>query len=208
MSSRFFQRARLRGRAPVTARALATLLLIGSVVGCRGQTSTEPPIVPLRNMFDQDRYDAQSESHHFADQRTMRVPPAGTIPRERVIDPEVGQGRLPDDSGYVLTIPKGAIDSFGGMGALTERGQGRYDIYCRPCHDGTGRGQGMVIKHGFQPTPPSFMEERVRQMPDGQLFATISHGARIMPPYAARIPVEDRWAIVSYVRALQLSQGE
>jgi hypothetical protein len=189
--------------------AFAAASLIVSVLGCRGQTSTEPPIVPLRNMFDQDRYDPQAESQLFADRRTMRTPPAGTIPRERDIDPEVGQGRLPDDSGYVLEIPKAAVDRFGGMSAMLDRGENRYDIYCRPCHDGTGSGQGLVIKRGnFQPAPPSFHEERIRQMPDGQLFATITHGARMMPPYAARIPVDDRWAIVSYVRALELSQGE
>src|SRR5262249_27312653 len=66
--------------------------------GCRGQTSSQPPIVPLRNMFDQDRYDAQEESEFFADGRTMRTPVAGTIPRERELDPQLAEGRLPDDS--------------------------------------------------------------------------------------------------------------
>jgi hypothetical protein len=184
-------------------------VIVFAVLGCRGQTSAEPPIVPLRNMHDQDRYDPQAESNLFPDHRTMRTPPTGTIPRERVIDPEVGQGRLPDDSGYVLEIPKPAIDKLGGMQAMINRGQDRYNIYCRPCHDGTGGGQGIVVtRANFQPAPPSFHQDRIRQMPDGQLFATISHGARVMPPYAARIPVADRWAIVSYVRALELSQGE
>jgi cytochrome c5 len=92
---------------------------------------------------------------------------------------------------------------------MIERGLERYDIYCRPCHDGTGAGQGAVItRSGWQPPPPSFHQDRVRQMPDGQLFATITHGVRTMPSYGAYIPVNDRWAIVSYVRALQLSQGE
>ena len=92
---------------------------------------------------------------------------------------------------------------------MLNRGQDRYNIYCRPCHDGTGSGKGTVIERAnFQPAPPTFHQDRIRQMPDGQLFATITHGARVMPPYAARIPVVDRWAIVSYVRALQLSQGE
>ena len=76
-------------------------------------------------------------------------------------------------------------------------------------HDGTGAGKGIVIERGqFNPAPPTFHQQRLQQMPDGQLFATISNGVRMMPAYAPQIPVQDRWAIVSYVRALQLSQGE
>ena len=186
----------------------AVLLSLGTVAGCRGQTSTDPPIVPLRNMFDQDRYDPQSESQFFPDGRTMRTPVAGTIPRERQLDPEIGQGRLPDDSGYVLEVPSAVVASLGGPAAILDRGEERFNIYCRPCHDGAGTGQGMVItRSGWQPPPPSFHQDRIRQMPDGQMFATITHGVRIMPAYGARIPVADRWALVSYVRALQLSQG-
>ena len=196
-------------RACSSCIVVLALALAPAALGCRGQTSAAPPIVPLRNMFDQQRYDPQSESHFFADSRTMRTPVEGTIPRERVIDPEYGLGRLPDDSGYVLQIPRAAVDHFGGMAAMVDRGQDRYNIYCRPCHDGTGSGKGLVIQRsGWQPAPPTFHQDRIRHMPDGQVFATITHGARIMPSYGARIPVADRWAIVSYVRALQLSQGE
>jgi len=186
---------------------LLALLLAGA--GCRGQTSTDPPIAVLRDMFNQDRYSPQAESQLFADHRTMRMPVAGTVPRERELDPEIGQGRLPDDSGYVAEVPQAIAQRFGGAPAMIERGQGRYDIYCRPCHDGTGGGRGAVIlRSGWQPPPPSFHQDRIRQMPDGQLFATITHGVRSMPSYGAYVPVDDRWAIVSYVRALQLSQGE
>ena len=109
----------------------------------------------------------------------------------------------------MLELPKAAIDTAGGMGALVNRGEDRYNGYCRPCHDGTGAGQGTVItRSGWQPAPPSFHQERLMQAPDGQLFATITNGIRIMPAYGATIPIQDRWAIVSYVRALQLSQGE
>lgn len=190
-------------------RAVALVAVVAAVMGCRGQTSESPPIMPLRNMFDQDRYDPQAQSKLFADGRTMRMPVKGTVPRERVLDPEIGQGRLPDDSGYALQIPAQVIEQAGGMQPLIERGHQRYDIYCTPCHDGTGAGQGIVIERGkFAPAPPSFHQDRIRQMPDGQLFATISNGVRMMPGYGAQIPVQDRWAVVSYVRALQLSQGE
>jgi len=188
---------------------LCAAMPLAALAGCRGQTSAEPPIVPLRNMFDQDRYDPQSESSFFADRRTMRMPVVDTVPRERELDPEVGQGRLFDDSGYALEIPTSVVERMGGPSALLDRGEERYGIYCAPCHDGTGGGQGLVVtRANWQPAPPTFHQDRIRQMPDGQLFATITHGVRLMPSYGARIPIADRWAIVSYVRALQLSQGE
>jgi cytochrome c5 len=198
------------------ARLVSGLALAGTVLGalcgvqgCRGQTSVEPPIVPLRNMYSQDRYDPQSESEFFLDRRTMRPAVPDTVPRERQLDTEIGQGRLKDDSSYVLETPKAVVDHFGGAARMIDRGQERYDIYCRPCHDGTGSGQGMVVtRANWQPPPPTFHQDRLRKVPDGQLFASITHGVRLMPSYAARIPVHDRWAIVSYVRALQLSQGE
>jgi len=102
------------------------------------------------------------------------------------------------------------------MEKLLTRGQERFGIYCAPCHGLTGDGKGMVVckrdkvtdpceSRGFAPLP-SYEDERLRHMPDGQLFATISHGVRTMPAYGPQIPVSDRWAIVSYVRALELSQ--
>jgi hypothetical protein len=185
----------------------ACLLASASTAGCRGETTASAPVVPLRNMHDQDRYDVQSESDFFADGRTMRPPVPHTVSREEIIDPALGQGRLPDDSGYVLEIPRGAVESFGSMEALLDRGSERFGIYCTPCHDGTGSGKGTVVERGLAPAPPSFHDDRLRQAPDGMLFATISNGVRNMPSYAARIPVKDRWAIVGYVRALQLSQG-
>ena len=190
------------------AASVLSGLLAGVLGGCRGQTSAEPPILPLRNMFDQDRYNAQAESRWFADGRTMRMPVKGTVPRERELDPVLADGRLADDSGYVPEVPKAIADHFGGAEAMVARGHERFDIYCRPCHDGTGSGQGTVItRSGWQPAPPSFHQDRIRQMPDGQMFATITRGVRVMPSYGSRMPLEDRWAIVSYVRALQLSQG-
>jgi cytochrome c5 len=195
-----------------SAAMMAGLLVSGFAlagVGCRGQTSVEPPIVPIRNMYSQDRYDPQSESGFFLDRRTMRPPVTDTVPRERELDTEIGQGRLRDDSAYVLETPRAVVDHFGGAARMIDRGQERYDIYCRPCHDGMGGGQGMVVtRANWQPPPPTFHQDRLRKAPDGQLFASITHGVRLMPSYATRIPVHDRWAIVSYVRALQLSQGE
>ncbi|HEX7667429.1 MAG TPA: cytochrome c [Polyangiaceae bacterium] len=188
-----------------------TLLVIGLVgasvlAGCRGETSRETPIVPIRNMYNQPKYSMQGESEFFADHRTMRMPPEGVVSREEEWDETIASGRLDDDSGYVLTIPENVMEQAGGMEALEKRGQDRFGIYCTPCHDRTGSGGGMVVKHGLM-QPPTFHQDRLRHAPDGQIFATISNGIRNMPAYGPQIPVRDRWAIVSYVRALQISQA-
>jgi len=88
---------------------------------------------------------------------------------------------------------------------LVARGRNRYDVYCAPCHSRTGDGDGMIVRRGF-PAPPSYHTERLRNAPDSHLFQVISNGYGVMYPYADRITSEDRWAIVAYIRALQLSQ--
>jgi mono/diheme cytochrome c family protein len=188
------------------APTFASVALVSLLAACRGETSQDPPIVPIRNMYDQPRYDMQSESEFFSDGRTMRPPVEGTISREAWTDPRIARGRLEDESGYVLTIPSEIVEKAGGMQPLTARGQDRYGIYCAPCHGLSGHGDGIVVKHGMLP-PPTYHQDRLRHEPDGQLYATIQNGKGNMPPYAAQLTVEDRWAIVAYVRALQLSQA-
>ena len=189
--------------------ALASL----SSSACRGATSKDAPIVGIRNMYDQPKYDIQEESSFFADHRAMRPLVDGVISTEEEIDPRIGQGRLEDQTGYVLTIPTEVVSDtrVGGMDRLVARGQARYGIYCVPCHDGTGSGNGLAKKRAIASgatafAPPTFHQDRLRHMPDGQLFATITNGKNNMPPYAMQIPVLDRWAIVAYVRALQIAQ--
>ena len=198
-------------------RALPTLLAAVLLAGCQGQSSDDPPVLLERNMYDQERYNPESYSQFFADHRTMRPPVEGTVARDRYEDdPEIATGLLPDRSAYVLTIPQTYIQRSGGMEKIVARGQERFNIYCAPCHGRTGDGKGMVVckrdkasdpcqSRGFAPLP-SYEDPRLRQMPDGQLFATISRGVRTMPAYGAQVPIADRWAIVAYVRALQISQ--
>jgi hypothetical protein len=187
------------------------------MAGCQGQTGDDPPVLLERNMYDQERYNPESYSSFFPDHRTMRTPVEGTLARDGFEgDPEVATGLLPDKSGYVMTVPPGIVQRLGGMEKLLARGQERFGIYCAPCHGATGDGKGMVVckrdkvsdpceSRGFPPLP-TYADPRLRQLPDGQLFATITHGVRTMPSYGAQVPVQDRWAIVGYVRALQLSQ--
>ena len=186
-------------------KRLALLLVFSALAACRGQTAEDPPIVPIRNMYNQPKYEMQQQGEFFEDERAMRSPVEGTISRETEIDPRIAHGRLDDDTGYVLTIPQEAIDKLDGMDHMLKRGQDRFGIYCTPCHGLDGSGQGMVVKHGFVP-PPTYHQDRLRHMPDGQLYATIENGVRNMPAYGPQIPTFDRWAIVAYVRALQISQ--
>jgi mono/diheme cytochrome c family protein len=190
---------------------LSLSILAFGVLSCRGATSKDSPIVGIRNMYDQPKYDIQEESNFFTDHRTMRPLVEGVISREEDIDPRIAQGRLEDQSGYVLTIPADVVTRLGGADAMLSRGRARYGIYCTPCHDSTGAGNGLVKKRAIASgaaafVPPTFHQDRIRHLPDGQLFATISNGKNNMPPYAMQIPVNDRWAIVSYVRALQIAQ--
>jgi mono/diheme cytochrome c family protein len=193
----------------VLAGALAALSF--PLMSCRGQTSHEAPLVGIRNMYDQPRYDVQEESAFFPDHRTMRPLVDGVVAHDEEVDPQIAMGRLDDESGYVLTIPTQVANRMGGNQAMVERGRARFGIYCAPCHDNTGSGEGLAKRRAVASgaaafVPPTFHQDRIRHMPDGQLFATITNGKSNMPPYAMQIKVDDRWAIVSYVRALQLAQ--
>lgn len=195
-------------RHTILSLTLSVSALAG-VAGCRGQTSKDEPIFGIRNMYDQPKYEVQEESAFFADKRTMRPLVDGVVSRDTVTDPTIAQGRLEDQSGYVLEIPESVVASAGGRDKLVARGQERYGIYCVPCHDGTGNGNGLVKQRAVRSgatafVPPTFHQDRLRHIPDGQLYATIANGKGNMPAYV-QIPVADRWAIVSFVRVLQLA---
>lgn len=189
--------------------SLVIALFAFTALGCRGQTSKDSPVVGIRNMYDQPRYEAQEESAFFPDHRTMRPLVEGVVARDTDVNPEIALGRLEDQTGYVLEIPKEVVARVGGPEKLLARGKERFGIYCTPCHDNTGSGNGLVkqraVKTGATAfVPPTFHADRLRHIPDGQLFATISNGKGNMPAYP-QIQVSDRWAIVSYVRALQVA---
>jgi mono/diheme cytochrome c family protein len=176
-------------------RALAALLVLALPLlagGCRVRTA----------MFDQEKYEAYEKSALFADEAAMRPFPPGTVAR----------GQFDEDEAYLTgTLPGGVLaPSIPGRvtvdGALLRRGEERYGIFCAPCHGPTGDGNGMIVQRGYV-RPPSYHLARLRQAPDGHFFDAITRGFGRMPSYASQVPVEDRWAIVAYVRALQLSQN-
>jgi len=165
------------------ALALSVLLL----AGCRQDMHDQPKYVPLR------------PSDFFADGRSARPIPEGTVSR----------GNLKEDTLYYTG--KGADGKPSNQfpmpvtKELILRGEQRYNIYCTPCHDRTGNGNGMIVRRGYR-RPPTYHSDRMREQPNGYYYDVITNGFGAMPDYAAQIQPQDRWAIVAYIRALQLSQ--
>jgi mono/diheme cytochrome c family protein len=190
--------------------SLPTTLLLATLVlaGCRGSLSEKPPIHINPNMDWQERFDPQESIDRavFADGRAMRPPVEGTVARGFLKeDVAFHEGR--DVSGAFVAANVVPITD-----ELLVRGQERYEIFCTPCHGGAGDGRGIIMVgndgsgYGYVPAP-TFHQDRLRQVEDGYLYSVVKNGIRNMPGYAQQIPVADRWAIVAYVRALQLSQS-
>lgn len=169
-----------------TLSAAAILPLMLLMVACR------------QDMQDQPKYKPLGSSRFFADGRDARPIPAGTIARDELNDTD--SFHTGGDNGTFLdTIPL-RVDS-----ALLRRGQERFDIYCSPCHGRTGDGNGMVAQRGVK-IPADFHTDRLRSVPPGYIYQVIKNGYGAMGDYGDQIPVNDRWAIVAYVRALQFSR--
>lgn len=166
---------------------IGLFLCVGFIAGCRF------------DMSDQPRYEGLEASTFFAD---------GASARPRVAD-TVARGQLPENEHLTTGRLDGqVVDSFPFTVtvAVLERGQERYDIFCTPCHGLAGDGNGIVVDYGM-PQPTSFHDPDLRAETAGYYFTVITNGTRVMPAYGARIPPADRWAIIAYMRALQLSQN-
>lgn len=167
---------------------------------CRGTISHEPPVHLQQNMHFQTSFKPQEENDFFDDRRAMRPEVADTVARGSLQDDDkYYKGMVGED--YVKEIPAPLTMQ------LVQRGQNRFNIYCTPCHSKTAMGNGTVVQRGMVPPPNLVQDDRVLHMPVGYYFNVISHGVRSMPPYGHAIPIDDRWAIVSYLRALQLSHN-
>lgn len=165
--------------------AVAVLVLLSS--SCR------------QEMHDQPRYEPLEASTFFGDGRSARPQVAGTIARGQLrLDEHLYEGRIEGELATSLPIPL--------TPELLDRGQERFNIFCRPCHGGLGYGDGTIVDRGLTP-PPSYHDDRLREAPVGHFFDVMTNGFGRMTSYASRIPADDRWAIAAYVRALQLSQN-
>jgi mono/diheme cytochrome c family protein len=148
-------------------------------------------------MHDQPKYIPLRESTFFADGGSARAPVAGTVARGQLRDDTLlYTGKVGTEDAPVFPFP---IDA-----QVMARGRERYDIYCSPCHARTGTGDGMIVLRGYR-RPPTLHSERLRAAPPGHFFDVITNGFGAMPDYAVQVRPEDRWAIVAYIRALQLS---
>ncbi|MFL6601709.1 MAG: c-type cytochrome [Steroidobacteraceae bacterium] len=175
----------------------AGTVVIAALAGCEKH---------MRDMYDQPRYKPMAAGELFADGGASQMPLAGTEVHARGDFAGTSSGRIgtrdadawyrderAQSNPYPLTL-----DSL-------RRGQDRFNIYCAPCHSPVGDGDGFIVRRGF-PAPPSYHIDRLREAPDRHFFDVMTHGYGIMYSYADRVTPPDRWAIVAYIRALQLSQ--
>ena len=152
-------------------------------------------------MYDQEKYEPYEASSFFTDGLSARQPVTGTIARgELRFDQHLYTGKNGEE--LAATLP----ESIGIDIGLLQRGRERYEIFCTPCHDRTGGGNGMIVQRGFK-QPPSMHLDRLRNVPLGHFYDVVTSGFGTMASYASRIPVQDRWAIAAYIRALQFSQN-
>jgi mono/diheme cytochrome c family protein len=194
-------------------RSMAMALGMAAFLGCR------------QDMADQPRADPFEASRFFADGQSARPPVPGAVARgelradthlytgltdatQRALEEQAEKGKnkaersppsLERRYDYVADFP------FAVTAEVMRRGRERYQIFCTPCHDASGSGAGVMLHTGY-PKAPSFHTDRLREAPPGYLFDVITRGSGAMPSYASQVTPRDRWAVVAYIRALQLSR--
>jgi mono/diheme cytochrome c family protein len=193
-----------------TIALLAIVASMSTLSACRGWESSEPPIHLNPNMDTQHKLKPYRASAFFSDGRAMRMPIEGTVPRTL-------QGLAQRDTDFIAADPhfyQGLVDGKSALAAPASvkpdaatlaRGQKTYGIYCAPCHGIGGDGAGTVAKR-YPIPPPSFLQDRLYNMPLGDVYNAITHGKNVpnMPSYATQIAPSDRWAVVLYTRSLMM----
>jgi mono/diheme cytochrome c family protein len=181
----------------MTLRAVVALACALLAAGCERQ---------MQDMYRQPRFDPNEGSPLWADGRADRPPVPGTVEAATGDIAGTSSGRHGRNETQDWHAAEQAQAAPPVTRTLLVRGQERYSVYCLPCHSAIGDGDGPVAQHGF-PHPPSYHQPRLRDAPDRYLFDVITNGHGVMYSYADRVPPQDRWAIVAYIRALQLSQN-
>lgn len=178
--------------------ALAIIAVV-AIAGFRGGLSRRPPIELFADMVRQPKLRPQTPNEFFPDRISSRMPVEGTIARGTpYADIPLHTGREPGTTNFVQLIPVPLT------AVLLARGQERYQIHCLPCHGPQGDGKGISTKYGMT-VIANLHDPRLVQMSDGEIFNTITHGKNMMQAYGPNVAIPDRWAIIAYVRALQLS---
>ncbi|HEU5179422.1 MAG TPA: cytochrome c [Candidatus Polarisedimenticolia bacterium] len=188
MLTRFLKRDTEEWLVAAARMGLAAAVVVVAMLsgGCRQKMADQPSYRPLQ------------ESDFWPDGRSSRAPVPGTVARGQLREDEAWfTGKRGTE--FVNLVPRPVTRE------MLQRGRERYDIFCSPCHDRLGNGQGMVVRRGFPP-PPSLHIDRLREARPGYVFDVITRGFGRQAEMASQIPVEDRWAITAYLKVLQFSQ--
>jgi mono/diheme cytochrome c family protein len=178
---------------------LIAVALVFGIAGSRGKLSRKPPVEVFSDMDRQPKIRPQTPSDFFADGRASRLPVEGTVARgSHFLDAPINTGMVTGTTNFVAVNPLKVTEQ------LMNRGQQRFQIYCSPCHSPLGDGNGITKSFGMA-VVGNLHDPRIVGLSDGEIFYVITHGRNLMGSYASQIEVEDRWAIVAYVRALQLA---
>ena len=199
-------------------RVIISILLVGAAIGAavfgmlglQGSLMRKPPFELFPDMDRQAKLRTQAPFHFFTNGITSQLPPFGTVARSQPIetangavyrfeDSPVNTGRITDTTNFVETNPL-IVDA-----ALLARGRERFDIYCAPCHGRTGDGNGITKKIGGMLAVANLHDKRIVEMTDGEIFNTVTYGKGLMGAAGPLVPTEDRWAVIAYLRALQIS---
>jgi mono/diheme cytochrome c family protein len=189
---------------------LASAAAMFAVIGVPGHLSRKPPLEVFPDMDRQAKLRPEKPFDFFTNGLTSQLPPAGTIARSESIqtangavysfeDSPVNTGKISGTTNFVETNPL-AVNA-----ALLARGREQFNIYCMPCHGALGDGNGVIKKIGDMPAVANLHDKRIVEMADGEIFNTITFGKNTMGAYGPLVVAQDRWAIVAYLRALQLS---
>jgi mono/diheme cytochrome c family protein len=191
---------------------LLTLTVVGvGIAGFRGGLSRRPPIEVFPDMDRQFKLRPMQPNGFFSNGLSSQLPPTNTVPRSEPLltvngpvypyeDKPANTGCITGTTNFVETNPLPVT------GQLLRRGRERFDIYCAPCHGALGDGNGITKKIGVMPGVANLHDKRIVEMADGEVFNVITHGKGLMAAQGPLVPVPDRWAVVAYLRALQLSQ--
>jgi mono/diheme cytochrome c family protein len=199
-------------------RHLISIILIGAALGAavvgiagfRGGLSRKPPIEIFPDMNRQLKLRPMEPDSFFPNGVSSQLPPPGAIVRSEPVqtadgpvypfqDSPVNTGLVTGTTNFVATNPLPVNQE------LLHRGRERFDIYCAPCHGQLGDGNGITKKIGDMPAVANLHDKRIVEMPDGEIFNTITRGKSTMAAYGPLMPAQDRWAAIAYLRALQLS---
>jgi len=175
------------------------VVTVVAIAGRRGSHSRREPIEIFPDMNRQPKLRPQNVDTFFEDGRSSRLPIPGTIARgDHYEDVPYNTGRIPGTTNFIDALPVEVTES------MMARGKQRFGINCTPCHGAAGDGKGITSKYGM--IPANLHDKRIVELNDGEIFNTITYGKGLMGPYGPNVTVEDRWAIIAYLRALQLSQ--